>query len=149
MVLPRSGDEILLQSFQSGEDKFWDGFGSFYTVDEKPVTVARRVAEEYFGQSLSKTDFRKRAQLQYFIEKPDAFVELNVIVYFVEVAKEQINTDNFRWFTQQKIPYSNMHAATQQWLPILLNKPKLLTATIRIHQPGTHSTGEIKEFLEQ
>ena len=51
-----------------------------------------------------------------------------------------------QWFAPSEIPYLQIHEATGKWLPIILNKPDLLTATIKVAQPGNHTAGKVTEF---
>lgn len=146
MVLPVRHGKLLLQSFVKDGQQAWDGFGRFYQAGETPKETAVRVFADNFMQAIDPARLVQRAQLQYFIDKSEGLVDLKITIYFAEVTSGSIEAENTEWFELSNIPYKQMHQATGKWLPILLGKPELLKATIRVNQPGDHTSGEVSEF---
>ena len=144
MALPRRKDNrILLQSWTKENVTITDGFGSFYHPDENPEQIAKRELAGNFGIEATLT---KAAELQYFMDKPTGLIDLKVTVYFADVMEDPKLQQQMCWFSPSDIPYSQMHDATGKWLPIILEKPELLTATIKVSQPGNHTAGKVTEF---
>lgn len=144
MILPRRSDgSILLQSWTKEGVTTTDGFGSFYQPNENPEQIAKKELADNFGIEAILT---RAAQLQYFMDKPTGLVDLKITIYFADVEKTPNLQQQMHWFAPNDIPYSQMHEATGKWFPIILEKPELLTATIKVSQPGDHNTGKVTEF---
>jgi len=147
MILPRHANSILLRKFTDNVGQpTYDGFGSFYKESELPDEVAHRVLEENLQTKLSSQVVRKAAELKYYINKPTGLVDLNITVYFADISDYQDNAEVMQWFELTEIPYTQMHQATQKWLPVVLTLPELLKATVHIEQPDGHATGTVSEF---
>ncbi|HSX05374.1 MAG TPA: NUDIX hydrolase [Candidatus Saccharimonadales bacterium] len=144
MILPRRNDgSILLQTWTKEGKTITDGFGSFFQPGDDPEQIAQHELTEQFG---IKADLTQAAQLQYFMDKPTGLVDLKITVYFADVTGNPILQEQMHWFAPSDIPYSQMHEATGKWLPIILKMPELLTATIKVAQPGHHTAGKVIEF---
>ena len=144
MILPRRSDgSILLQSWTKESVITTDGFGSFYQPDDDPEQTAQRELTKNFGIEAALT---KAAQLQYYMDKPTGLVDLKITIYFADVKEYPKLQKQMHWFAPSDIPYPQMHDATSNWLPIILEKPELLTATIKVSQPGDHTAGKVTEF---
>ncbi len=144
MVLPRRSDgNILLQTWTKEGKTTTDGFGSFFQPGDDPEQIAQKELTEQFG---IKATLTQAAQLQYFMDKPTGLVDLKLTVYFADVTEDPRLQEQMHWFAPSDIPYSQMHEATGKWLPIIIEKPGLLTATIKVSQPGDHTVGKVTEF---
>jgi hypothetical protein len=145
MVLPRRKDgNILLQTWANKSGTTTDGFGSFYQFDEEPMQIAQKELAEHFNVKAKLTE---AARLQYFMNKPTGLVDLKITIYFADITETPVMQEQMRWFAPSDIPYKQMHEATGKWLPIILESPELLTATIRVDQPGDHTVGKVTEFI--
>lgn len=149
MVLPVVGDKVLLQWFESKGQTMWDGFGSFYPNDNDSKVTAQKVFADSFKQSISPENLVERAKLKYYISKPSGLVDLDITIYFANLTTTSLSGKNTKWFDETNIPYSQMHVATGKWLPVLMKKPDLLKATLRVDQPGDHTNGTVTEFTVQ
>lgn len=149
MVLPFSKGKILLQSFENKGETVWDGFGSFYSNSDSPEATAQKVFADKFKQNIRPEDLIVRANLQYLISKPSGLVDLEITIYFANVADTSLGGDNLKWFDDSNIPYEQMHIATGKWLPVILKRPELLKAIVRVDQPGDHTKGAVTEFATQ
>lgn len=146
MVLPYAGEKVLLQSFEKDGTIVWDGFGSFYVNGDDPKKIAQKVFLDSFKQNLDLEALVERAKLKYFIRKPAELVDLDITIYFANLADTSLSIKNTEWFNSLSIPYDKMHVATGKWLPVLLQKPELLKASVRIDQPGDHTKGAVTGF---
>jgi hypothetical protein len=82
------------------------------------------------------------------MDKPNGLVYLKITVYFADVKVDPKLQEQMHWFASSDIPYSQMHEVTGQWLtPILEKKPGVLTAIIRVSQPGDHTVDKVTEFV--
>ena len=149
MVLPNANGKLLLQSFESDGQTIWDGFGGFYVSGDDPKKTAQKVFFDSFKQSINPETLVRRAKLKYFISKPSGLVDLDISIYFANLADTSLSTKKTKWFNTSNIPYDQMHVATGKWLPLLLKKPELFKATIRVDQPGDHTKGIVTEFTVQ
>jgi len=150
MVLPINGDKILLQSFKNLDGNLvWDGFGSFYQIEENPEVTANNVFIKNFRTKLSSEHLIKRARLNYQINKPNGLIDLDVTVYFAVVEHDLHLPDRAKWFMTSKIPYTNMHEATGMWLPLLLTRTDNVEAQIKVEQPADHTEGKVTEFTKR
>lgn len=148
MVLPRDNDSVLLQSFTDDAGAItWDGFGSFYTANDQPLETALKVSLDNFGATINPASLHERAKLRYLINKSSGLVDLHITIYFADVSPNHQTAQQTHWFDQGGIPYAHMHPATGKWLPIILEGSKQLTATIKVEQPGDHTTGEVTDFI--
>ncbi len=146
MVLPNADGKVLLQSFESNGQTIWDGFGCFYSSGEDPKKTAQKVIFDSFKLSLDTEALVERAILKYFITKPTGLVDLEITVYFANLADASLSSNNIKWFDNLNIPYGQMHVATGKWLPIILKKPELLKAVVQVDQPDDHTQGTVTEF---
>ena len=150
MVLPITGNQILLQSFTNPDDSIiWDGFGRFYTNKEDPISTAEAVSLDYFKSISLPIKLDERARLNYFIEKPGGMVNLDVTVYTAETDIGLQMPDHAKWFTIGEIPYVQMHQATGKWLPLLLSRSEHIDAKIKVEQLTDHTAGVVTEFTVQ
>jgi hypothetical protein len=145
MILPRrKNGNILLQTWTNDKGTITDGFGSFYQVDEDSQVIAQNVLTENLG---IEAEFTKAARLQYFIDKPTGLVDLKITVYFADIEQEPSLQEQMYWFAAIDVPYVQMHPATGKWLPLILSGHTPLLATIKVHQPGDHTAGQVTSFV--
>jgi hypothetical protein len=145
MILPRHKDgSILLQTWTNDKGTTTDGFGSFYQPDEDPQETARKELTKNFG---IEAEFTLAARLQYFMDKPTGLVNLKITIYFADFKEEPSLQEQMQWFAPNKVPYKRMHPATGKWLPLVLSGHTPLLATIKVHQPGDHTAGQVTSFV--
>jgi hypothetical protein len=146
MILHWAAGKVLLQSLESDGKTAWDGFGSFYSANDSAKETALQVFVDNFKDNMKLEGLVEKAKLKYIIDKPSGLVDLDTTIYFANVGDKSLDSKNAKWFEVSQIPYAQMHAATSKWLPILIEKKALVTATIRVDQPGGHTQGSVAEF---
>ena len=149
MVLPVVGGKVLLQWFKNNGQTIWDGFGSFYLNGNDSKVTAQKVFADTFKESISPENLVERAKLKYYISKPSGLVDLDITIYFANLTTTSLSGKNTKWFNETNVPYNQMHVATGKWLPILMKKPELLKAILRVDQDGDHTKGVVIEFTTQ
>ena len=153
MILPKAGNQILLQKLKLSSEKseYWDGFGSFYNVNESSLKIAQKVFIDNFEAKVELNQLELVAELIFSIEKPHEIVTLYTDIYFINMdehtKKLLINKPSFRWHKFDDIPYHLMHQATGQWLPLVI-KGEHIKAKIIVKQLKNHLNGVLEKFTQ-
>jgi len=120
LVLARDGDRLLLgrkkRGFGQGK---WNGFGGKVEAGETIETAARREFNEETGAKVSELLAVGRLSFTF----ANGLRELEVHVFSTDQIKGKIGeTEEMapKWFKLNAIPYDDMWADDEHWLPLFL-----------------------------
>lgn len=109
-------NKILLAKIKySSNDQKWNGIGGFIDNNESPEdAVAREFSEETFIV-INKEDLIKIKELD---------LDIRLIIFKASkwqgrIIPKEPSIKEFRWFDFNEIPYDQMHAGNNEWLPAL------------------------------
>lgn len=111
-------NEILLILMEySPTDRKWTGIGGMVDAGESlEDSLIREIDEESYIK-IEKKDMRKVAEIEY------PGFQLNVFLTDKSTGKlraKEAMLKEFRWFSKDDLPYSDMHAGNDKWLPQIL-----------------------------
>lgn len=132
------GDELLLamkkRGFGAGN---WNGYGGKLEEGEMPLDALVREVYEESGITIGVAQVSDEGRMRFhFSDKPEWDQE--VIVYRIsEWEGEPIETEEMKpqWFKFSEIPWSEMWAGDEEWIPYFLRGEKF-TGEIHFAEGG-------------
>ena len=120
------GDKIILamkkRDFGNGK---WNGYGGKLEKDEKPIDGIVREIKEESGLIVESDQCRELGYMDFSFTDKEEWNQ-RVIVYRIDdFIGEPKETDEMmpRWFDIDKIPYDEMWAGDDEWIPnVIKNK---------------------------
>ena len=145
LCIPIQDDQVLLGMKKCGFGAgLWNGFGGKLEPKETVEEAARRELVEEVG--IQDGLLQKFGLLEFVYNDTERYLEVHVF-RLTEFTDNPLETDEMRpaWFSYAEIPYSQMWADDEYWLPLLLEN-KCFTGSFIFKSSATASrSGEILE----
>jgi 8-oxo-dGTP pyrophosphatase MutT (NUDIX family) len=118
------GEKILLamkkRRFGAGK---WNGYGGKIEEGEEPIDAIVREVKEESNLDVKKESFKELGYIDFYFDNKEEWNQRVIIYKVSEFSGEPEETEEMtpKWFDLDKIPYQEMWAGDDIWLPKVIN----------------------------